>query len=212
MAIEPFEEHSLEYDKWFVKHKYTYLSELEAIKSLLPNGEGVEIGVGTGRFAGPLGIKIGVEPSENMSKIAEKRGVKIIPAAAEDIPISDLHFDYALIVTTICFLDDVGKALRETHRILKDGGYILIGFIDRDSKIGKAYEKHKEASVFYRNARFFSTKEVVSLLAKVGFTDFQFVQTLFRELNSINSLEPVKEGYGAGSFVVVRGRKPKTSY
>lgn len=38
---------------------------------LLPNiGKGVEIGVGTGRFSAPLGIKLGVDPSWEMSKLA----------------------------------------------------------------------------------------------------------------------------------------------
>ena len=40
------------YDRWFDKNRNTYLSELEAVKYFLPaKGKGVEIGVGTGRFA-----------------------------------------------------------------------------------------------------------------------------------------------------------------
>ena len=37
--------------------------------------------------------------------------------------------------------------------------------------------------------------------------DFNFRQTLFPPLNELKHIEPVKEGYGEGSFVVVRGFK-----
>jgi hypothetical protein len=41
----------------------------------------------------------------------------------------------------------------------------------------------------------------------VGFSDLQFRQTLFQPLEDLQEVEPVKEGHGEGSFVVVRGRK-----
>lgn len=58
MRIKPFEEH---YDRWFEEYRYAYLSELEAVKYLIPEGKGIEVGVDSGRFAEPLGIKLGVE-------------------------------------------------------------------------------------------------------------------------------------------------------
>ena len=38
-------------------------------------GLGLEIGVGTGRFAGPLGIEIGIDPSMTMLTYSIKRNV-----------------------------------------------------------------------------------------------------------------------------------------
>lgn len=52
----PFEEYSDEYDEWFDANRHIYLSELEALKALVPMEQhGIEIGIGTGRFALPLG-------------------------------------------------------------------------------------------------------------------------------------------------------------
>jgi len=85
-----FEHFVNEYEEWFLKHKFAYLSELKAVKALLPEGRGVEIGVGTGRFAVPLKIKIGVEPSKRMGKIARRRGILVIEGTAENLP-STLH-------------------------------------------------------------------------------------------------------------------------
>jgi hypothetical protein len=48
------------------------------VRSLLPaGGYGVEIGVGTGRFAVSLGIAVGVEPSPAMAELARRRGIEV---------------------------------------------------------------------------------------------------------------------------------------
>ncbi len=206
--VEPFEKHRDRYENWFERHRYAYLSELEAVRRLLPKeGKGAEIGVGTGRFAAPLGIKLGVEPSKAMAEIARKRDVEVIEGVAESLPFPDESLDYLLMVTTICFVDDPEKALREAYRVLKPGGALIIGFVDRDSPIGKYYEEHREESVFYRDARFFSTEELLELLKKVGFRKFEIVQTLFHRLDEIKDVEPTKPGYGEGSFVVIKAVK-----
>ncbi|WP_048147983.1 class I SAM-dependent methyltransferase [Palaeococcus ferrophilus] len=205
---EPFENFRERYEEWFERHRYAYLSELEAVKMLLPReGIGAEIGVGTGRFAAPLGVKLGVEPSRSMADLARLRGVEVIEGTAEDLPFEDESLDYLLMVTTICFVDDPEKALKEAYRVLKPGGAIVIGFVDRESPIGREYERNKERSVFYREAKFFSTAEVVELLKKAGFREFEFVQTLFHPLEEVKEIEPVKKGYGEGSFVVIKAVK-----
>jgi hypothetical protein len=62
--IAPFERHTGRYERWFGRHEAADLSELRVLRELLPDpGLALEIGVGTGRFAGPLGIAVGIEPS-----------------------------------------------------------------------------------------------------------------------------------------------------
>jgi len=206
--IKPFEEHPDLYENWFEKNKFVYLSELEAVRKLLPeNGKGLEIGVGSGRFAASLGIKLGIEPSPVMSKIARQRGIITIDGSAENLPVASSSIDFALMVTTICFLDDVMKSFLEVHRILKDDGQFLVGFVDRKSTIGKEYEKFKKENIFYKYATFYSTEEVLAFYRKAGLSKFKIVQTIFNNLNEVISIEPVIDGYGKGSFVVIKGLK-----
>jgi len=66
------------YDAWYDTNKFAYLSELEALRKVLPEvGRGLEIDVGTGRFAVPLGIDIGIDSSKRMIEIAKERGASV---------------------------------------------------------------------------------------------------------------------------------------
>jgi len=205
---EPFEKYTGQYENWFEKNKYVYQSEINAIREILPYFKsGIEIGVGSGRFTEPLGIKFGIEPSYEMRKIAQSRGIEVVDSVAENLPFKDCSFDLALMVTTLCFLDDERKAFVEIYRILKPGGYFINGFVDINSKVGRIYQKNKQKSVFYREAIFFTTEEVVKILKETGFKNFEFRQTVFSTIDKINQVEKIKEGYGEGSFIVIKAQK-----
>jgi ubiquinone/menaquinone biosynthesis C-methylase UbiE len=126
---------------------------------------------------------------------------------AEHLPLADDSYDVALMVTTICFVDRPRQSVNEMYRILKPGGYAVIGFVDKDSPVGRMYQENKNKSKFYREAHFFSAEEVKDLLVKAGFSNIEFVQTLFGKLDVVDSVQDFKEGYGDGSFVVVKGEK-----
>ncbi len=82
-----FERYYKKYDAWYERNKFAYLCEIAALKKVIPkSGKGLEVGVGTGRFASSLGIKNGIDTSANMLKIARKRGIKVRQARAEKLP------------------------------------------------------------------------------------------------------------------------------
>jgi SAM-dependent methyltransferase len=211
--ISPFEKYAEQYESWFEKNRWVYEAESRAVKAMMPMvGSGLEIGVGTGRFAGPLGIKNGVEPSKRMRDFAQKRGIRALNGVAEKLPLGDLQFDFVLMVTTVCFVDDINKALTEAYRVLCDDGVLIIGFVDRNSKMGKIYLERQKENVFYKEATFFSVAELVECMSHAGFTDMTFNQTILGTLAETAEDEPVKPGYGEGSFVVIRGRKEEKDH
>ena len=180
----PFDNYSDEYEDWFIINKYAFQSELNAIKIAFPdNGDVVEIGIGSGIFAAPLGIKEGIEPSEAMREKAKKRGVRVMDAVAEDLSYADKSKDAVLMVTTICFVDDIYKSFQEVHRVLKDD------------------------SLFYKDAIFFGTEELYEILMETGFKISNTYQTVFGEIDEINEVQNVLVGYGKGSFVVIEAQK-----
>jgi hypothetical protein len=66
-GLTAFNTHHERYEAWFACYEAADLSALLAVRALLPwQGQGLEIGVGTGRFAAPLGIRVGVGPSLTM--------------------------------------------------------------------------------------------------------------------------------------------------
>lgn len=202
-----FESEHEHYDAWFSRHAPAYHSELLAVRALLPyQGLGLSIGVGTGRFAAPLGVQVGIDPASKMLDYAKQRGVAPVLGIAEALPFIDDSFDYALSITTICFVDDVTAMLNEAKRVLKPAGTLIIGFIDKNTRLGQHYLKHQADSLFYRDAHFFTSDDIKTLLQKTGFVDLTWVQTLFYLPEENNEIEPIMPGYGQGAFVVVKCR------
>lgn len=200
-----FQSKAADYDAWFDRHPTLFQSELAAIRLVLPPFEkGLEIGVGTGRFASALGIRYGLEPLEDFAEIARSRGVEVVKGVAENLPYPAASFDLALMVTVDCFLEDVPKSFAEAHRVLIPGGSFVVAFLDKNGAVAKKYKE--SGKVAYQNARFHSPEEIVDAMAGAGFAGFRFVQTLFSSKGKeIIEVEKPAFGVGGGSFVVVAG-------
>ena len=206
-TAEPFERHTERYEQWFDTHEAAYRSEVAALQRLVSRpGFGLEIGVGSGRFAAPLGLQVGIDPAGAMLNRARARGVDVVKGVAESLPFGDGTFDTAVLVTTICFVDDVNRTLAEGKRVLTPGGSLILGYIDKDSPVGQIYQEKKAENPFYQEAVFLSTAQLVDALEAVGFSTFEFVQTIYRWPGELDEVEPVNEGYGEGSFVGIKAR------
>lgn len=208
VKTEPFDNHLQEYEKWFIDNHFVFQSELNALKTAMPaKGKGIEIGIGSGIFAKPLGITEGIEPSKSMRQKAKERGITVIDAVAEYLPYPDRCKDFVLMVTTICFVDNIYKSFKEVNRILKINGCFIIGFVDKNSVIGKKYFQHKDKSIFYKEAVFFGTEEIYEILENTGFEIKNTCQTIFDNLSEINKIQKTVTGYGQGSFVVIKAER-----
>lgn len=206
MKNNPFDIFTAEYEIWFKENELIFQSELLALKQVIPVGkEGIEIGIGSGIFAEKLNIKFGIDPSEKMLNYARQRKLSVEKGFAENLPFPDNSFDFAAFITSICFVDNLGIALKEAHRIIKDKGDLIIAFIDKESSLGKSLELQKEDSKFYRYAKFYSVSEMTSMIVNNHFELTEIIQTL-TEMNLKIPENPMK-GHGKGSFVVIKGRK-----
>jgi hypothetical protein len=82
----------------------------------------------------------------------------------------------------------------------------VIGYIDRESRIGRHYQDIKDENPFYRDATFVSTDDVLEFLAGTGFDEVGLGQTIFSMPDEMEEPDPVREGYGDGSFVALAAR------
>lgn len=207
-GVTVFDKHADEYDRWFDEHEQIYQAEVNALRRLIPQtGLGVEVGVGTGRFSIPFGIRIGIEPSGKMAQIAKARRIAVCLAVGEELPFRDNQFDFVLLVTVVCFVRDVAQLLHEVRRVIKVGGTVIIGFIDKDSALGQSYETRKDTDKFYQGAHFYSAPEIAALIRQVGFGELQCCQTIFGLPNNSTTAYQVRDGYGEGAFVAVKAIK-----
>ncbi len=210
MAPQLFDALVDQYDAWFTREpgRSLFPSELAAVERVAREAPRpwVEVGVGTGAFAAPLGVDLGIDPSRPMLERARSRGVPVVQGIAEGLPLRDGSVGTAFLIVTICFLRDPTLALRHIRYALAPGGAVVIGEITRDSPWGQEYLRLKEQGHrFYSAARFYTVRETVAMLRASRFRVEAFASTLLQPPGGARRPEPVHDGVVTGaSFVAIR--------
>lgn len=116
------------------------------LRRLPAHASALEAGCGTGHFARWLageGIAIyGADVAAGMLAVAAERGggPQYIRAAAEALPFRDDSVDVALFVTSLEFMADPARALREAARVSRYG--LVLGVLNLASPLGLARKAH----------------------------------------------------------------------
>jgi SAM-dependent methyltransferase len=213
MAENIFDILTDKYDAWYDSEdgRPLYESEVTCLKPMVKKCAGpiLEIGVGTGRFAMHFPDVTGIDPSMNVLKMAEKRGVKTVHGYGENLPFDDESFGCILLIVTLCFVDKPLEVLREAKRVLTKDGSIIIGLVPRDSSWGTFYEeKHRAGHPFYSNARFYTLKDVEDMLQTAGLKIMRIRSTLLQKPDEPRRTEEPSECYvkDAG-FLCIEAKK-----
>jgi SAM-dependent methyltransferase len=109
----------------------------------LPQGGGervLELGCGPGKYVAmlsTLGFQVpGVDPQsfKTWEIIRERTSAQLLDRVfAEDLPFADRSFDYIVCLSTLHYLSDPLKALREMCRVIKPKGRIIISTVNRNN-------------------------------------------------------------------------------
>ncbi len=172
-----FDEFAGDYDRWFDDHGAVYEAQVHMLRDAVPHtGRGLEVGTGSGRFTVPLGIEYGIDPSRNLLKIAKSRGTEVVLGEGEHLPYRAGSFDYVLMMTVICFLDDAGAVFREINRVLRPRGILVAGFIEKD---GETYQRYRHEPIkgrFLRFAVYRTVEEVTRFFREAGFPQVSVIE------------------------------------
>jgi len=141
------------YDRMLGKTERAGLGEHRRALLAGAAGDVLEIGGGTGANLQYYGDTVRsltiVEPEKPMLRRLEQhieqsgRQAKALRAPAEDLPFNDASFDAIVSTLVLCTVDDVPRALRELHRLLRPGGKLL--FIEHvrsdDEKLARTQDR-----------------------------------------------------------------------
>ncbi|MFM9413071.1 class I SAM-dependent methyltransferase [Peptococcus simiae] len=174
-----FAEKSKEYDAWYETPlgRFVDARETECALSILPLDLGkslLDAGCGTGRFTLKMSLlghaMTGIDLSPEMLEIA-KHKLKFAGLAPRfhemditNMDFADNSFDGLVSMALFEFVHEAEKALEECFRVVRPGGYVMIGTITGNSSWGEEYKTHmpREDSVFHQAA--FKTMEEMKQL------------------------------------------------
>ncbi len=138
---------------------------------LLPQGHMLELGCGTGHwtaFFAAEGFEVtAVDSSAHMLAQAAKKmihGVTFEKADALHLPFGKEAFNLVSSITMLEFVPDKQRAIEEMYRVLKPGGWLLVGALNGESALGAS----KDADEVFKHGDFFTLQELKMLLTTFG--------------------------------------------
>lgn len=225
---QKFDGYAAQYDEWFMKNEHLFTSELRLFKKVLGDITGkklLSVGCGSGLFESYIDSTNveGIEPSEDMGRIAEKRGVNVIKyGMIEDVELPDNTYDIIYFNGSSSYIEDLKPAYEKCLRALKKGGKLILLDVPKESAFGFMYLLGKSLNTYDHeylrdtmpelpyplalasSGVWHSTEEKINVLKSLGISRFAFYQTLIRNpLYTNEEAEEVSEGYKSGGYVAI---------
>lgn len=135
-----FDAVAMRYDA--ITHSYALKRRIEFFLGHA-KGDCLEIGAGTGEISKALiahghhVVATDISP-QMVSQIRNKLGIEAVVCDAEYLPFADESFDTVIGAEMIYYLDYPELFLREAHRVLKPGGYLLLS--SANASIARFYD------------------------------------------------------------------------
>lgn len=231
-----FDGYADKYDQWFLTNNRVFESELKLLHACLnplKKDKILSVGCGSGLFESALKreydiiVEYGLEPSTDMAKIAEKRGVKVEIGDAETTLLKDEEYDVIYLNGCSTYIADLSSAYRNCYNALKKGGSLILLDVPVESAYGILYSFAKyvggyDEKLFSRikpalpypielvkSGIFHSPTEKLSIVKdELKMKNIRFMQTLVAHpIYTNDSVEEPIEGYDKGGYVALIAEK-----
>ena len=182
-----------DFGKFALKKEAEYI--VKEVKGIV-----LSIGCGTGIIEreiekrGKIKI-IGLEKDNEMLKIARKR-ITAIKGDAAWLPFANEKFDGVIFITSLEFMDDYKKAIREAYRVLKKNGKFIAMLLNMQSIYFK--ERRKKGGYISKNIKHERIEEIEKEAKKY----FELNNELFLCMNMKNDCKDSEK-----TLYVINGRK-----
>ena len=229
---QKFDGYADQYDEWFMKNDKLFTSELRLFLKVLGDIEGkrlLSVGCGSGLFESYIDCSNveGIEPSVDMGKIAEKRGVNVIKyGTIEHVDLPENTYDIIYFNGSSSYMEDLTPVYEKSLKALVDGGKLILLDVPKESAFGLMYLLGKSLGTYDHpylegtmpelpyplalasSGVWHSTEEKIEVLKDLGIKEFEFYQTLVKNpLYTNEEPEEVSEGYKSGGYVAIIAKK-----
>ncbi len=229
---QKFDGYASKYDEWFMVNDNLFTSELRLFEKALGDITGkklLSVGCGSGLFESYIDNSNieGIEPSEDMGKIAEKRGVNVIKyGLIEDVDLPEKEYDIIYFNGSSSYMENLTPVYEKSLRALKDNGKLILLDVPKESAFGFMYLLGKSLNTYDHeylkgtmpelpyplalaaSGVWHSTEEKIEVLKNLGIKKFNFYQTLVKNPMYTNEEpEEVIEGYKSGGYVAIVAEK-----
>ena len=232
MGKQKFDGYADKYDEWFMKNENLFTSELRLFEKVLGDITGkklLSVGCGSGLFESYIDSSNidGIEPSEDMGRIAEKRGINVIKyGLIEDVDLPDETYDIIYFNGSSSYMEDLKPVYEKSLRALKKNGKLILLDVPKESAFGFMYLLGKSLNTYDHeflegampelpyplalasSGVWHTTEEKINVLKELGIKNFDFYQTLVKNpLYTNEEPEEVSEGYKSGGYVAIIAEK-----
>lgn len=229
---QKFDGYADKYDEWFMVNDNLFTSELRLFKKVLGDISGkklLSVGCGSGLFESYIDSSNieGIEPSEDMGRIAEKRGVNVIKyGLIEDVDLPDEKYDIIYFNGSSSYMENLKPVYEKCLKALKKDGKLILLDVPKESAFGFMYLLGKSLNTYDHeylegtmpalpyplalaaSGVWHSTEEKIGVLKDLGVKEFTFYQTLVKNpLYTNEEPEEVIEGYKSGGYVAIIAEK-----
>ena len=229
---QKFDGYADKYDEWFMVNDNLFTSELRLFKKVLGDITGkklLSVGCGSGLFESYIDSSNieGIEPSEDMGKIAEKRGINIIKyGLIEDVDLPENTYDIIYFNGSSSYMENLTPVYEKALKALKPDGKLILLDVPKESAFGFMYLLGKSLNTYDHeylegampalpyplalaaSGVWHSTEEKIEVLKNLGIEKFDFYQTLVKNPMYTNEEpEEVVEGYKSGGYVAIIAQK-----